>query len=95
MDFGKSDLWEFNLMSSYVNNINMFKRPRCYVGDNCSFVITLRDEFYNIINYMPGLIKEYDIQTMLIGPYFNIDGLENHNIFKTNVLSQYFEDNNE
>ena len=88
MNLKKSQFWEYNLKSSYVNNPMAFKRPRCYVGDKCTFVVTLRDDYNNILNFVPGLIKEFDFQTMLIGPYFNIDGHESHNIFKTGDVLQ-------
>lgn len=42
-DLLKSDYFMYNLKSSYLLNPNMFKRPRCYVGDICSFMFTVRD----------------------------------------------------
>ena len=38
-----SDIVEDNMKSSYLTSPSTFKRTRCYVGDLCTFQITLKD----------------------------------------------------
>tara|TARA_B110000285_G_C14781439_1_gene448708 strand:- start:21 stop:332 length:312 start_codon:yes stop_codon:yes gene_type:complete len=65
---------EHNLKSSYLNSTNPMKPWRCYINDVCTFKITLRDSYCNLMNYDRGLIATDDYSILILGPYDNPNG---------------------
>jgi hypothetical protein len=93
-DLQSSDIIELNLKTSYLSSPNAFKRTRCYVGAICTFRMTLKDVHLNLVNHQAGVLKDYDMQEILTGPFGQIDGFEAHNRYVMN-LTQYFPSHHE
>lgn len=89
LHFSHSPIVENNLKTSYVDNVNEWKRPRCYVGEVCTLQVTLYDEYGNVLDQAGDLLRYTDMHILRLGPYDNIDGVSPVQEYFQN-LTQYF-----
>lgn len=87
-NFTNSEIVEYNLISSYKNNTKLWKRPRCYVGADCTVEFVARDEYCNLVEAEFGVVQYEHTDVNVIGPNSNIDGFPARYFYLRN-LSQF------